>query len=194
MTWIEKYKRNWRGVLLILLILAIIGPWGFDQINVPAEYDCGPTNIRLEGDFCGLPISFIRTFFWMVGGFFNMMIQLITGKISFSQTDFNFWIGFVYSLVSILPILPIINLSFLIQRGDRPRFQKFHLVICGLNLGLVLLLEISHYPKFFYVLWGIWLYTSSLAMILFLEGILLKQQRSKIVTSNNQANLGGGKD
>ena len=179
MAWIKEYKRSWRWVILILLVLAFLGPWGFDLINVPAEYACDPPNIRLEGDFCGLPISFIQTFFWMIGGFFNMIIGLIRGEIAFIQTDFNFWISLLYSLVLILLILPIINTLFLLLRGDRPRLQKYHLVICGLNLGLVLLLGISNYPKFFYVLWGVWLYIGLMISILILEGFSKKMSCQK---------------
>ncbi|HMS01246.1 MAG TPA: hypothetical protein PKE62_18530 [Anaerolineales bacterium] len=53
-----------RAGVLLLLILALLGPWMFDQINVPAEYDCSAPFIRLNGDFCGLPISGLR-FFWL---------------------------------------------------------------------------------------------------------------------------------
>ena len=145
MSWVENHKQIWRWVILVLLIFAIMGPWEFDQTNVPAEFACNPPHIRLEGDFCGLPISLIR----------------------------------IYSLVLILLILPIINTLFLLLRDDRPRLQKFHLVICGLNLGLVLLLGISNYPKFFYMLWGIWLYIGLMISILILEGIHFQMMRLK---------------
>jgi hypothetical protein len=179
MVWIEEYRLIWRWAILILLILAIIGPWGFDRTNVPAEFACNPPHIRLEGDFCGLPISFIRTFLWMVSGFFNMIVRFITGEIKFTQTDLNFWISLIYSLISILLILPIFNNLFMIFRGDRPRFQKFHLVICGLDFCLILFLGIVNHPKFYYALWGLWLYILSLAMILILEGIHFQMMRLK---------------
>jgi len=179
MSWIEEHKQIWRWLILVLLILAITGPWGFDQTNVPAEFACNPPRIRLKGDFCGLPISLIRTIFWMTGGFFNMIVKLITGEIAFNQTDINFWISLLYSLALILLILPIINTLFLLLRGDRPRLQKFHLVICGLNLGLVLLLGISNYPNFFYVLWGVWRYIGLMISILILEGFSKKMYDQK---------------
>ena len=57
MSWIVEHKRLWGIAILALLLLAILGPWAYDQINVPAEYPCSAPFIRLEGDFCGVPYS-----------------------------------------------------------------------------------------------------------------------------------------
>ena len=35
---------------MVVLGIAIFGPWAFDLINVPAEFPCTPPIIRLEGD------------------------------------------------------------------------------------------------------------------------------------------------
>ena len=175
MAWIEKYRRNLRVVIILLLMLAFLGPWAFDLLNVPAKYDCGPLNIRLEGDFCGSPIIGIQVLFWIIGGFFNLIVGFIRGEIAFIQTDFSFWIGLIYSLILILLILPIFNILFMILRGDRPRLQKFHLVVCGLNLIPVLLVGLSRFTIINFALWGVWLYLGVLLSILILEGILLKQ-------------------
>ena len=53
-----------RAGVLILFVVALLGPWTFDVINVPAEYECSAPFIRLNGDFCGTPMSGL----W-VGGF-----------------------------------------------------------------------------------------------------------------------------
>ena len=42
---------------LLSLLVAIMGPWTFDLIHVPSEYPCSAPFIRLEGDFCGTPMS-----------------------------------------------------------------------------------------------------------------------------------------
>ncbi len=66
MSWINKHKRVWRVAILVLLLVAIMGPWTFDRINVPSEYPC---SVRLEGDFCGTPMSGIWIFSWIIGGY-----------------------------------------------------------------------------------------------------------------------------
>ena len=49
--------------MLALLVGAMLGPWIFDLINVPAQYPC---DFRLVGDFCGVLLSgfwsFLRSF------------------------------------------------------------------------------------------------------------------------------------
>ena len=57
MVFLIRYKNVWRLLLLLLLFVALSGPWTLDLINVPAEYPCSAPFIRLEGDFCGLPLS-----------------------------------------------------------------------------------------------------------------------------------------
>jgi len=104
-----------------------------------------------------------------------MIVKLITGEINLNQAFQQF--GF--SLAMILLLMPIFNLLFILIRGARPRFYKFHLVVCALTFCLVLTLGIVNYPRFFYVLWGIWLYILSLAMILILEGIHFQIMRLK---------------
>lgn len=47
MLWMNEHKRVWRVAILVLLLAAIIGPWAYDRVNVPAEYPCAPPFIRL---------------------------------------------------------------------------------------------------------------------------------------------------
>ena len=172
MDWTRENTRTWRIVILVLLVLAIMGPWGFDRTNVPAEFACNPPHIRLEGDFCGSPISGIRSLSWMFIGIPSFLLGWFTGEIDPNQALQSF--GFI--LATILLLLPIFNLLFILIRGAQPRFQKYHLVVCGLDFSMVLILGILNHPKFFYALWGIWLYIGLMISILVLEGILLKYQ------------------
>ncbi len=55
--WFIRYKHALRLAILALLIISLLGPWMFDLINVPAEYPCDEPFVRLEGDFCGYPLS-----------------------------------------------------------------------------------------------------------------------------------------
>jgi hypothetical protein len=53
---INKHRKITRVAILILFITSMLGPWMFDLINVPAEYACSKPNVRLYGDFCGMPV------------------------------------------------------------------------------------------------------------------------------------------
>ena len=35
MLWLQEHKTVWRVAILALLLVAIMGPWIFDKINVP---------------------------------------------------------------------------------------------------------------------------------------------------------------
>jgi len=180
MVWMIEHKQKIRAFILVLMIVSFMGPWGFDKTNVPAQYACNPPSIRLEGDFCGHPISGFQNFIWIIGDFGNGIMRILKGEFIFDQTAFNLWIGLVYSLVVIFLILPIINNFVMLLRGERPRLQKLNLVVCGLNLVPVLLLGLLRYPNIYLALsWGVWLYFGLMISTLVLEGILLKLYSSK---------------
>ncbi len=85
--WAEQDNRFWRVILLVLLLVAFLGPWGFEEIHVPAEYPCNAPFVRLEGDFCGQPISGISVYPWIVISFFTASAGLVSGDLRFRQLD-----------------------------------------------------------------------------------------------------------
>jgi hypothetical protein len=178
MSWINKHKRIWRVVILVLLLVAILGPWTFDRINVPSEYPCSTPSIRLEGDFCGTPISGMRIYSGMVGGIINAGVGLVTGATVFTDRGGEFLRAFLIMLVLLLLLLPFFSTLLLILGGDHRRRQMFHVAAWGLASGIGLLIGISRFPKLFWVLWGIWLYTGLAASALILEVLALGAGRS----------------
>jgi hypothetical protein len=173
MSWINEHKRVWRVAILVLLLVAIMGPWTFDRINVPAEYPCSAPDIRLEGDFCGMPISGIWIFSWMIGGFIIMGVELVTGATGFADSGGEFLRAFLFIMVLLLLLLPIFSTLFLIVRGDRRRRQVFNAAAWGLAASIGLLIGITIYQKLFWRLWGIWLYIGLAVSALILEVLTL---------------------
>jgi hypothetical protein len=110
MSWIYENRRNWRIALFAFIMVAFIGPWGFDLINVPSQYECSAPNIRLEGDFCGVPLSGIRFYLWAGSGFISICVGLITGK----SINFEMIRELVIVLLLLIPLLPIFSTSLLI--------------------------------------------------------------------------------
>jgi hypothetical protein len=167
----SRTRDYWRVVLLALLSLAIMGPWAFDLINVPAEYPCHPPVVRLYGDFCGVPLSGIQFLSWMASGFVTVGIGLVTGSVGFFD-----WIRqLVFSLLGMLVLLPILSTLLIILRGARRRLQLFNLVALVVSLAVCLLVVISGYPELFWALWGVWLYLGLVAGSVVLEVIALKR-------------------
>jgi len=180
MIWIKKYRSVWRVSVLILLLVAFVGPWAFDRINVPAKYDCSPY-IRLEGDFCGSPLSGIRMLVWMFTWIIDGVINIVTGffanKIALAPIGFEFLISLLNGLLIFLLILPIINTIRLFTRGVHPRRQLFTIISWVLAIGASLFWGLSNYPKVYWAAWGIWLYMGLAVSALILEMLLILSNR-----------------
>ncbi len=170
MSWMNEHKRVWRAAVLGLLLVAITGPWIFDFIVVPSEYSCSAPAIRLEGDYCGIPMSGTWILLAVIGGLANMVVGLASGA-TVRIREFSF------SLLGLLLVLPFFSTLLLILRGDRRRQLVFHVAACSLVVGLGLWLGLSSYPKLFWVLWGVWLYVGLAASALILEVAMLANKR-----------------
>jgi hypothetical protein len=173
MSWMNDHKREWREIVLVLLLVSIIGPWIFDLIVVPSEYACLTPAIRLAGDYCGIPMSGIWILSAAAGVLVNIVVGLVTGTTAFTDR----FREFSFSLLGLLLILPFFSTLFMIVRGDRQHQLVFHVAVWCLAFGLGLLLAISSYPKQFWVLWGIWLYVGLAASALILEVVMLAARR-----------------
>jgi hypothetical protein len=176
MSWINKHKRVWRVAILVLLLVAIMGPWTFDRIHVPSEYPCSAPNIRLEGDFCGTPMSGIWIFSWIIGGFINTGVGLVTGATVFADRGGEFLREFLFIMVLLLLVLPFFSTLLLILRGDRRRRQMFHVAAWDLAAGAGLL-GTSSFSRLHWALWGIWLYIGLAVSALILEVLTLAAER-----------------
>lgn len=178
---------NCRVAILLALLVAIMGPWTFDRIHVPAEYSCSAPFIRLEGDFCGVPMSGIRIFSWMIVGVIGMVAVLVTGETGFADRGGEFLRGFLFIMVLLLLVLPFFSTLLLIVRKDHRhlvlygpstgRRQVFNAAAWGVAAGIGLLIGISSHPKLFWSLWGIWLYVGLAVGVLILEVLTLAAER-----------------
>ena len=173
MSWINEHENAWRVAILAVVLVAIMGPWTFDRISVPSEYTCSAPNIRLDNDFCGMPLPGIWLFRMMVNGFVYASAGLVTGAMVFIE-----WAReFLFSLFLFLLVLPFFSTLLLILRGDRRRRQVFNVAAWGLAAGIGLLIGMSSHPKLFWVLWGIWLYIALAASALILQVLMLAAER-----------------
>ena len=179
MLLLDKNKRIWRTAILIMLFVALIGPWTFERINVPAKYPCTAPFIRLEGDFCGEPMSGIWILSFMIFGMVSSSMGLASGRIVFID-----WARqFLFSSFLFLLILPFFTTILLIGGKDSRRLRIIHLIAWGMAIGIVLLIAFSSFsgPRW-ELLWGIWLFIGLTVSILVLE--LLNLTRS--IKNNNK--------
>lgn len=174
MAWLNKNKSYWRITFLLLLALAISGPWWFDRIWVPAPYTCdAPNVVRLDETFCGVPMSitwFYTTFF---GETTHMIKGLATNTINLGDAVrtliFIAWIT--------LPLLPLLTTVLVLLRGDRWGGYLLHRVGLGLAAVLTGLIGLLGFSEASWVLWGLWLYIALALGMLLLEILVCRQKR-----------------
>jgi len=154
MSWISNNRSFIRITVFLSLIVSLAGPWAFDVINVPAEYPCNKPFIRLEGDYCGYPMSGFQLFFFLTGGLFNIVAGWIQGN----------FIGRGRELVAILLGLilfpPFFSALLAIWKKDSRRWQSINLITWGLTCILLLhyTLLLSQSREQFLHAWGLWIY------------------------------------
>ena len=178
MSWINRHKRIWRAAILLLLLVALMGPWAFEQINVPAQYPCSPPFIRLEGDFCGIPLSGMRIFFGMVGGFISIVVGFVSGATILAGRTGEFLGMFLYLMLLFLLFLPFISTLRLMRGGDLRRSQVYQVAVWGLAAvfsGLILVT--FSLSKLNWAIWGLWFYVGLAASALILESLVLMVER-----------------
>lgn len=167
MLWLDQHRRIWRIIILAIVLITFIGPWGYDLINVPAQYECAFPNFRLEGDFCGVPLSGITVFVPGLRLVLDAVVRLVQGASPDPILARNLW-----SLFLILIVLPVFTIPILIMAGERLGRQSIHAVIWGLasagGLGLFLLLS-SLRGLLPLRLWGMWAYIALVVSALMLE-------------------------
>jgi hypothetical protein len=167
MSWISRHRRVWGLVILALLLVASVGPWGFDLINVPAQYPCSAPFMRLKGDFCGEPVSAVRALSRLLG---DLVVATVTGRVAFIDLVYMFMV-FVFVFIA---LLPVISAVLWIHAGHHENQSVFHLAAWGLAtifiwLGFsvrLLSVTLHFHPG---QLWGLWLYTGLVSTVLILE-------------------------
>jgi hypothetical protein len=175
-------KRIWRAAFLVLLVVALSGPWFFDRIHVPSQYACSAPHIRLDEYFCGTPLSFA----WLLGELTRTMISLVRGALSGGAPPAPLLSVSIPSLLVTLLVLPLVSSWLLIVRNDQGRWRRFHLVVLALAAGaaaLALALAglatgLTGLAGPYWALWGLWLYVTVIAGMLLWE-VLVSKRRQK---------------
>jgi hypothetical protein len=175
-SWINEHKNVGRVAVLMLLLLAMMGPWTYTSDGVGPAAWCRDPNILLENGRCVKLVSGARVLTFMAGAFLSMSVGLVTGATVLPDRAREFLGVFLFTVGIFLLVLPFFTTLLLIRGGDRRRLQVFHVMAWGLAAVLGLLLALSG-SGLYSELWGIWLYTGLTASALILEGLALAAGR-----------------
>jgi hypothetical protein len=123
MLWLYAHRNVWRVAIITLLLVAIIGPWWYDLINVPSQYTCSSPFIRLKGDYCGIPMSGIWIFVMVATRPIKLVVEMVTGATSIIDSVCASLKFFMYGMLLLFILLPFFSTLLLILRGDYKRQQ-----------------------------------------------------------------------
>lgn len=166
-------KRTWRAAALILIVVAMLGPWTYDLISVPAQYTCEGPNVRLQGDFCGLPLSIL----WAgPGAILGAIVAVFTANMApgywFPQVPVMLTMLFIF-------VLPLTLLA-LLRRGKQGRWQTANAVVLTLATTGAAVHLILQLPRPYGPPWGALLYVIVALTLLALELFWLKRSRNPV--------------
>ena len=174
MSWLNKHKRIWRVALLLLLLVALLGPWALERVNVPAEFACSPPYIRLEGDFCGDTLSGMWVLSYMVSGLISVPFGFVTGAMQLVDIGREFLSVFLFVMILVLLLSPFFSTLRLMRSGGNQRSRVSHVAFWGLAaVSSVLFMFVSGSSRLRWALWGPWFYIGLAASALTLEALLL---------------------
>lgn len=154
MKWINEHKRIIRIAFLILLVIAIFGPWVFDTIPLPPSYPCSPLSVRLDDTHCGWPMSI--TFFYSAffSEFSNLLVGFVRGSASFTEVEWSWF----FMLILILLLMPFLSAVILALRGDHRSWLIFHRMGLSLAAAIGGWITWLSFSRASWMLWGLWLY------------------------------------
>lgn len=155
-----RSKPSWQVAALLLLVVAVFGPWNYERAYLPPdpEFSCMFPNAQLEGD-CGLATPIVlELVIWGAG-----IPGLLSGELSLNE-----W-NTVFGLWHPLLILPFLLSPVIIIRRERDRRAMLNVLTWALAAaagGLYL----YHAPfRPFPLPWGPLLYTIVSLVALALE-------------------------
>jgi len=168
------HRNAWRVAALVLLVVAILGPWAFSGDGVPPAEWCDDPLILLENDRCVRLVPGATVFAFIVSAFFQIGVGLATGEAVLTDRGGEFFGTFLFTVGALLLVLPFPSTLLLILGRGHRRLRVFHVITWGLaGLVALLLAVFSARSGLPFALWGIWLYVGVCAVALTLELLAL---------------------
>lgn len=168
MAWTNAHRRISHGIILGLLLLAFVGPWAFELIDVPAEYACSAPFVRLQGDFCGTPLPGLWILLALAGELGNTAVALASGSTALVEPGRLL----LFLLGVFLLVLPVFSTLRMLLPGERRRPRFAQPVVWGLagaaSVWWLCLTPAEWLPG---RLWGPWFYAGIAACMLILEAV-----------------------
>lgn len=153
---IHRNRRAWLAIALLVAAAAFFGPWAYDRIHVPAQYTCSLPNIRLEGDFCGVPLRGTWVITTAAQSFMSLPAAWVRGEpwISGGTPEM------ILAAMTFFLVLPLLTTLGQMLGAEGRRWRRVNLVAWALGLVVAGLTATAGLLNGWGLLrgWGVWLY------------------------------------
>lgn len=160
MASVMAQPRVLRPAAVTCVLLALVGPWAYDRINVPAEFACQAPYVRLGGDYCGLPLSGV----WLLTGLGQELAsfaeRVAVGELRFD--DLGRALLYLWALMMML--LPILGLIWRPQ-SRHVGWRWVRVVMTGLAVATTIFFLSNTATMELLRLWGVWLYAGAVFLL-----------------------------
>jgi hypothetical protein len=165
-TWLRENERLWRGALLALLAVAMIGPWAFGDRISTLGGECLPPWMPVGGDLCVERVSGGVQLF----AFADDWVQRAAAGNPLGSAMYELFFLALY-------FLPLLSSLLLLLFGGRRPLVGFHLIAVVLGVGYILFMAAVIGHPLSLQIWGLWLYVITALVSLALEIALLPGRR-----------------
>lgn len=176
MSWLNEHRGGMRIALLVLLVVALGGPWTYTRDGVGAlpPEQCHPPLILLENGRCVRLVSGMSMLTYVAGGLISLCAQLVTGAMEIGRAR-----EFLVVLWVLMPTLPLISTLLVLWRSGSQRLRAAHTIVWGVAATWSLLQLLTASRPALSRVWGVWLYAGVATGALILElGILSHRRRT----------------
>ena len=175
-SWINAHRTIGHVAVLILLLVAMIGPWAATSGGVPPAAWYRQPNVLLEDGRCVRLLPGAEILAFMTRAFFSMSVGLATGETVLPDRAREFLATFLFVMYLLAP--PYLSTLLLIRGEHRRPRRVSHATawwLAALFSGLIAVAQpgSGRRPG----LWGIWLCVGSAASALALDFVALRAGR-----------------
>jgi len=156
-------------IVLVLLLVAILGPWIYTLDGVPPPEWCQAPLFLLGNGRCAGLVAGVTIIFFIIAAFLSINVGLVTGETVLPERGRELLGIYLFMMLIFLIMLPFISTVLQTWRRDPKRFRIFHLMAWGLAVVLSCLM-VAYDPELRSGrFWGIWLYIGVAVSALMLE-------------------------
>lgn len=166
----RSHQNVWRGALILILVVSILGPWTHTSDGVPPPEWCETPLILLETGRCARLMPGIEIMSFAGSVLMGLRAGLGTGELT--------WLDLVrdllFSLLMSLLILPLLFLMVQLRFRDNRSLQVLAIAIYTLAAGVWLYFGYTESVLPPGQVWGLWLFISTAVGALAMEAALFR--------------------